>query len=169
MSVTIYDIARKAKVSVATVSRVLNNKDDVSEETRQEVLSLIDELNFVPRTVLNKRNNIGILIPPRTHFFSSYYISDVLSGISDVFFNVNQNLVFLPIGGSNIDESDLLRTLKGEHAVGVISLYSMVKHDNILKLAQCGFPHIVIGSTFTEEEINWLTYDGRGNNQRRND
>lgn len=159
MPITIYDVAKKAGVSVATVSRVLNGKSDVSQKTRQEVLRIIDEMNFKPRTVPNKRNNIGILVPPRTHFFSSYYISDVLSGISDVFFSSSQNLVFLPIGGSTVSESELIRALKEEHAVGAIFLYSMVKHDHILRLAKRRFPHIVIGSSFEEEEINWIDSD----------
>jgi len=159
VAVTIYDIARKAKVSVATVSRVLNNKSDVGDETRQEILKLIDELDYTPRTIPNKRNNISILVPPRSHFFSSYYISDVLSGVSDVFFNANYNLIFLPIDAPKADQADLFRALKGEHAIGAIFLYSIIKHDHILELAERGFPHIVIGSTFTEEQINWIDSD----------
>jgi len=43
---TIRDVARMAKVSVATVSRILNNKPDVSEETRQKVMEVIDERGY---------------------------------------------------------------------------------------------------------------------------
>ena len=44
---TIRDVAKLANVSVATVSRTLNNKPDVSGETRQKVLGVIDELGYV--------------------------------------------------------------------------------------------------------------------------
>ena len=159
MPPTIYDVARKAKVSVATVSRVLNNKGGVGKETQQLILDLINELNYVPRTIINKRNNISILVPPRTHFFSSYFISDVLSGVSDVFFNASYNLVFLPIDSPTIDHFELIRALKSEHSVGAIFLYSIIRYNHILKLAEQGFPHVVIGSSFDEKQINWVDSD----------
>ena len=49
MKVTIKDIARVAKVSIATVSKVVNCKDQhISDATRQRVLAIINELNYVP-------------------------------------------------------------------------------------------------------------------------
>lgn len=46
--VTIRDVAAASNVSVATVSYVLNGKKKVSEETKQKILTVIDELGFVP-------------------------------------------------------------------------------------------------------------------------
>ena len=46
---TIVDIAKAAGVSVSTVSRILNNKPDVAEETRQRVLQVIEEQRFAPQ------------------------------------------------------------------------------------------------------------------------
>ncbi len=46
---TIVDIAKASGVSIATVSRILNNKPDVAEETRQRILQLIDEQGFTPQ------------------------------------------------------------------------------------------------------------------------
>ena len=44
----IYDIADKAEVSIATVSRILNHKENVSPETRDKVLKVMDELGYTP-------------------------------------------------------------------------------------------------------------------------
>lgn len=59
---TIRDLAKKAGVSVATVSRVLNNYPDVSSETKQRVLKLAEEMNYRPsaaaRTLVTRRSNI---------------------------------------------------------------------------------------------------------------
>ena len=59
---TIRDLAKRAGVSVATVSRVLNNYPDVSEETKQKVLALVQEMNFRPsnaaRSLVTRRSNI---------------------------------------------------------------------------------------------------------------
>ena len=47
---TITDIAQAAGVSLATVSRILNNKPDVSEKTRKRVLKIIEEQGYAPQT-----------------------------------------------------------------------------------------------------------------------
>lgn len=51
MTVTIYDVAREAKVSMATVSRVLNGNPNVKPETRKKVKDVIDRLNYRPNAV----------------------------------------------------------------------------------------------------------------------
>ncbi|GAB4424039.1 MAG: LacI family DNA-binding transcriptional regulator [Chloroflexi bacterium OHK40] len=82
-AVTIYDVARRAGVSIATVSRVLNAPDRVAEETRTQVLTAIDELGFVPkfeaRTRARKQiGRIGVLTP---HFTADSFV-DRLRGVS---------------------------------------------------------------------------------------
>ncbi len=66
MSMTIYDIAKSCGVSIATVSRVINGSDKVSEKTRQKVLQAIEEQNYSPNPFarglgLNSMKMIGIL------------------------------------------------------------------------------------------------------------
>jgi DNA-binding LacI/PurR family transcriptional regulator len=68
MSITIKDIARMSNVSIATVSRVINNKaEGIGEETRRKVLELVKELNYQPNSiarglVTKKTNTIGLSI-----------------------------------------------------------------------------------------------------------
>ena len=73
----IYDIAEKANVSIATVSRVLNNKPNVSEKSRSKVLSVLNDNNFRPSAIAqglvhNTSNSICIVIEDIRH---SHYIS----------------------------------------------------------------------------------------------
>ena len=49
---TIYDVAREAGVSLATVSRVINGSSVVREKTKEKVMKVIDELNFKPNQIL---------------------------------------------------------------------------------------------------------------------
>ena len=63
---TIYDISEKAGVSIATVSRVLNGSNKVSEKTRQKVLSIMEKYDYTPNAFAkglgsNSTNTIGIL------------------------------------------------------------------------------------------------------------
>lgn len=71
---TIKDIARQANVSVATVSRVINNYLHVSEKTRHQVLKAIEELNYKPNNLarsmrIKKTHTIGLLLADITNPF----------------------------------------------------------------------------------------------------
>lgn len=69
------DVAKKAGVSVTTVSRVLNNRGYISEETREKVYRVMKELDYQPnemaRALFRKKSNmIGLIIPDVSHPFS---------------------------------------------------------------------------------------------------
>ncbi len=71
---TIKDVARVSGVSVTTVSRVLNNKGYISEETKQKVHQAMTELNYEPseiaRSLFRKKSNmIGLIVPNVAHPF----------------------------------------------------------------------------------------------------
>ncbi|WP_028986956.1 LacI family DNA-binding transcriptional regulator [Thermicanus aegyptius] len=71
---TIKDVAKKAGVAVATVSRVLNNRGYISDVTRHKVYQAMEELNYFPnevaRSLLRRRSNvIGLIIPTVAHPF----------------------------------------------------------------------------------------------------
>lgn len=71
------DVAEKAGVTVTTVSRVINNRGYIAEETRKKVYQVMDELNYRPnavaRSLSKKKSNIlGVILPAVKHpFFSS--------------------------------------------------------------------------------------------------
>lgn len=70
------DVAKKAGVSVTTVSRVLNNRGYISEETREKVYRVMKELDYQPnemaRALFRKKSNmIGLIIPDVSHPFFS--------------------------------------------------------------------------------------------------
>jgi LacI family transcriptional regulator len=71
-SVTIYDIAREAGTSIATVSRVINHPGKVSEKTRNRILQIMENKNFIPRVEARERarkevGRIGVITPYFTH------------------------------------------------------------------------------------------------------
>ncbi|HEX6291187.1 MAG TPA: LacI family DNA-binding transcriptional regulator [Herpetosiphonaceae bacterium] len=79
---TIYDVSRRAGVSIATVSRVLNSPDRVNPETRARVLAAIDELDFTPKFEALARarkrvGRIGVLTP----YFTTDSFVDRLRGV----------------------------------------------------------------------------------------
>src|SRR5215813_14128880 len=80
--ITIADVAKVAKVSKMTVSRVLNGQPGVSGETRQRILETIDQLGFVAnpaaRTLRGSSKVIGLVLPGLT----SPYMGEVINGIA---------------------------------------------------------------------------------------
>ena len=65
--VTLKDVAKKANVSPSTVSRVMSNSKDISENTRKKVTKIMDELGYVPnitarKLVTNQSNTIGLVL-----------------------------------------------------------------------------------------------------------
>lgn len=84
MSYTIYDIAKKANVSIATVSRVFNHSDSVSEQTRKKVLEVAEAVGYQPqgfaRGLASRKKNIIMAVVP---VMANYFFMQVLAGIQD--------------------------------------------------------------------------------------
>src|SRR5262245_15992309 len=99
---TIYDVARTARVSISTVSRVLNAPEQVHEATRVRVLAAIDELNFVPRAEATARarkgtHRIGVLAPFFTYPSFVLRLRGVATALADssyemVIYNVESDV-----------------------------------------------------------------------------
>lgn len=80
--VTLKDIAKKANVSTATVSYVLNDSGQVSKETRERVISIVKELNYKGNEIAkslrtNKTNTIGVIVEDMTVFNSPHIIDGI--------------------------------------------------------------------------------------------
>lgn len=95
---TIYDVAKEAGVSIATVSRVLNTPHKVNPRTRSSVLEAIDRLGFVPKAESRDRarmsiGRIGVLIP----FFTAPSFVQRLRGIASVLSRRDYELVVFPV------------------------------------------------------------------------
>lgn len=83
--VTIYEVAKAADVSLATVSRVINNHPNVTEKTKIRVEEAVARLGYKPSALAqglatNRSTNIGIVIPSVNYV----YISNMLSGMADI-------------------------------------------------------------------------------------
>src|ERR1700730_3213159 len=84
---TLEDVARLSRTSRSTVSRVINNQDGVSEETRDKVLSAIQQLNYEPNRharglVTGRSHALGVIVPRTVTQISSHsFFTPVIDGI----------------------------------------------------------------------------------------
>jgi LacI family transcriptional regulator len=114
MSVTIKDVARKARVSVATVSRVLNGKGPVLETTRSRILSTIESLGYVPhgaaRSLITRRTNtIGVLLPD----IYGEFFSELIRGIDAAVRRAGFHLLVSSSHGDRGETGAVFRAMRG--------------------------------------------------------
>ncbi len=106
MTPTIYDVARKAGVSVSTVSRAVNTPHLVQEKTRQKVMRAVEQLKFVPKaeaSVLARKHvgSIGVLLP----FFTSPSFVQRMRGIASTLSPTKFEFVVYTVGSrAQLDE-----------------------------------------------------------------
>ncbi len=92
---TINDVAKYCGLSIATVSRIINNTDyPVSDEARRKVQQAVKELNYNPNMLgrylkFNQSNEVGIIIP----HISNYYYTELVSGINDSLVHSGYNVL----------------------------------------------------------------------------
>jgi len=119
---TIKDVARHAGVSVATVSRVINETGYVHEDTRRKVEESVQQLNYTPNEVarsLYKRKSrlIGLLLPDITN----PYFPQLARGVEDRMQESGFRLIFGNSDESQKKEQDYIQTFVQNNVVGVIS------------------------------------------------
>ncbi len=146
---TIKDVAKKAHVSVATVSRVINQKGYVNEETKRLVLNAIEELNYVPnelaRSLFQKKSHIVAVIVPH---LTSYYFSDLLDIIEEETINENYRLMVCNSKDDPEKESKYLKIFEQYNIDGLI-LISNTHRINDYQLL--GIPIIEIDHQLSDD------------------
>jgi LacI family transcriptional regulator len=123
--VTIKDIANRANVSTATVSYVLNNSGQISEETREKVIKIVEELNYKGNNIAkslrtNKTNTIGVIVEDMTVFNSP----QIIDGINE----------FIEKEGFHIILSNLRLNKKINNQFEKINMISSEIEENIYDL-----------------------------------
>ncbi len=142
---TITDVAKRANVSISTVSRVLNKNYPVSDELRQKVLQAVSELNYQPNAVaisLKKQttNTIGVVVAD----ISNPFFMQIAKGIESIVSPQGYQLIFCSTDENPTKEHTLLRLLY-ERRVDAIILASCDTDSSYLnQLAQNSFPIILI-------------------------
>jgi LacI family transcriptional regulator len=162
MAITIKDIAKKANVSIATVSRVMNNKaDDIREETKQRVLNVIKEHDYQPNSiarsmVTKKTATIGLIIPDiRNPFFP-----ELVRGVED-FSKINNYSVILCNSDGDIErEKEYLNLMKEKSVDGVIYTYAYGGFDDCIdEILNNKIPIVLLDRSRDDEKFSRVSID----------
>ena len=157
-TVTIYDIAAKAKVSIATVSRVFNDSSRVSEKTRARIFEIARELGYQPhasaRNLARKRSSlVAAVIPMMTSFF---YL-EVLQGVQDHIASSEFDL--LVFAAQHLDDIDgvLDHALNKGLSAGVLLFSSPLDSQRLERISQAGPPVVLVDQD--HERFNSVSID----------
>ena len=143
--VTIKDIARMAKVSHTTVSRALNDKSRIKNETKVRILDIAKELNYRPNfiarsLVMRRTKTIGLVI---TTIANPFY-TELSQGIEATAIRLGYNIILCSTNYDLSVEKQYIDMLRSKGVDGIIFTSAHMGDPNIIGLAEEGFPIILV-------------------------
>ncbi len=160
--VTIYDLAKEAGVSTATISRVINRHPSVDYETRRRVLDLCAELKYRPRLVKTKETHVGVLIEHhvQVQMGLSDYFAGIVSGATEYAYQNKLDLSVLLFESADLrNPEDVVSFLLEKDVSGALFVAPPMDAGYIYALHRIGFPYLAIASRFHSTEICSLRTD----------
>ncbi|WJH37196.1 LacI family transcriptional regulator [Paenibacillus sp. CC-CFT747] len=165
--VTRKEVADLAGVSEATVSRVLNGVGPIREETKERVLSAAKELNYIPNAIARsfarrRSGNLGVVLPyvPKVHLFSTYYFSEILSGIGEAVREHGYDLLLLfRTPGAPADYTTWYHSQKVDACVILGASDLPEERKALQRLAAHRLPFCLVNQRFPDEEFNEVDAD----------
>lgn len=152
--ITIYDVAREANVSLATVSRVINHTGVVREETRKRVEAAIEKLEFKPNAIaqglaMSRTTNIALVVPEAS--FS--YTGSVINGILDVckIYGYNAILHTTTAGIGSVHET--IEKIIKSRVDGVCIFNDDLNENEINQIMKYDIPVVLIGNKAQNDRL----------------
>lgn len=149
MAVTIKDVAKKAGVSISTVSRVINESKPVSPEARRKVIKAIDELGYRPneiaRSLVTKKSNIiGVIVDD----IGSSYVAQIVRGIEEVGHMYNYDILLCGTYGDKEAEEKFTQLLLQKQVAAIILLSEIYNEDVISYLKFATIPFVYLNKYY---------------------
>lgn len=151
MTLKIKDVAEQAGVSVATVSRVLNNSDSVKPDTFQKVMMVIEEMGYKPNAIarslkVKNTKTIGIMIPD----ISSHFYPEVVRGIEDIANMYEYNVVLCNTDLKREKELKYLDVLTEKQSDGIIYMSNIITGQLAYSFQNLKIPVVLISAEYGE-------------------
>lgn len=159
-TITIYDVAREANVSMATVSRVVNGNQNVKPATRKKVLEVIDRLDYRPNAVARglaskKTTTVGVVIPD----VSNTFFSSLARGIDDVATMYKYNIILANSDGNDQKEINVLNTLLAKQVDGIIFMGHHITEEIRGEFSRSKTPVVLSGSIDPDHQVGSVNID----------
>ena len=159
-TVTIYDVARDAGVSMATVSRVVNGNKNVKENTRKKVLEVIERLDYRPNAVAlglasKKTTTVGVVIPNITNS----YFATLAKGIDDIAEMYKYNIILTSSDEDDDKEVAVVNNLFSKQVDGVIFMGYHLTEKIRSEFSRSRTPVVLAGTVDVEHQLPSVNID----------
>jgi LacI family transcriptional regulator len=162
VNTTIYDVAREAGVSMATVSRVVNGNPNVKPATRKKVLEAIERLGYRPNAVARglaskKTTTVGVIIPD----ISSIFFAELARGIEDIATMYKYNIILCNSDQNKDKEIHLINTLLEKQVDGIVFMGGHITEEHVEHFKRSPVPVVLAATLDTNSEIPSVNIDYR--------
>jgi len=162
---TIKDVAREVGLSVTTVSRALNNYDDVAEATRRRVQAVADRLDYHPNAVARslqgcRANTVGLVIPSILHRSYDAFWSEFIGGVAGACAGRGVDLLVAATGAGEAPDDALRRLARGGRVDGLLLCDIRDEDERIAYLQEQGLPFVAFGRTVGPHTYSYVDVDG---------
>jgi len=145
MTVTIYDVAKKAGVGIGTVSRVINNSPHISPKTREKILKVIKELKYQPhamaQSLARKRtNSIACIVPD----FTGYFFMELLRNVQRQISKHGYDLILYSVDEDDKKEAFLRKILHEKKVDGVLLLSMEISDQEVERFLNSRLPIVLL-------------------------
>ncbi|WP_144480738.1 LacI family DNA-binding transcriptional regulator [Cytobacillus oceanisediminis] len=162
MSHTIKDVAKQAKVSTATVSRVLNGLSGFSKETEEKVLRAIKELGYQPNAIArglvsNKSNTVGILFPE----VSSQFSSNILRGVEKAVHDLGSSVIVCNTASQGKRTMKYLQLLAEKRVDGILFVSEKMTEEYYKQLESMKVPVVLVSTESYQYPLPFVKVDDK--------
>lgn len=158
--ITIYDVAKEADVSLATVSRVINGSEVVREDTRVKVQEAIEKLGYKPNAIaqglaLQKTTTIALIVPETSFFMTG----QIINGLIDVAKIYKYNISLHTATEGITEMTEVIDTIIKSRADGVVIFNDKLSKVELATLTRYQIPIVVIGNKISDDTIGSVFID----------
>ncbi len=164
--VSLRDVAKEAKVSVATVSMVLNGNSRISRATALRIQRLVERMGYQPNRLaqsLSSRytNVVAVMLPALRHAFADAYFGEVISGICDKAGKMGYKVMLEQAKPEFLKEKQHIRIFERRYVDGVLCLGTNDRHRWVEDFGAAGCPAMVVDNHFDHTRIDHVVCDYR--------
>ena len=167
MKITIYDVAKKAGVSISTASKALNDRKDVGEKTKEKIKQIAKELSYEPShfargLAMKKTGNIGVLTVRyySTPMLTNPFYSKIIEGIEEGLIDSELNLITNVLRKEQMESFELPKMVKEKNVDGLI-LLGYIPEKFVELIVNKALPVIVVDN-YVNENISMIVTDDEG-------
>jgi len=153
--ITLKMVAEKAKVSVNTASRAINNKPDINFKTKKRILQIAQELGYVRNDTAvalrtKKTGTIGVIIADNRNPF----YAEVLNGMEEAAREKNYHIILANTQRDYQKEEEAINLLLAKRVDGLLIAPVQDRDDDIRNLIEANFPFVILGRDFENIKVD---------------